>query len=69
MPPTATRFGLHRASRGKLIAGVCAGLAETFGLPAWVFRVIFVLGNFLPGPGALVYVILWFLLPLDRADA
>ena len=64
--PAPRRAGLHRSERGKMLAGVCAGLAESFNIPVWVFRLIFVLGNFLPGPGLFVYVILWVLLPLQR---
>lgn len=61
--PAPRRVGLHKTDNGKMLAGVCAGLAETTGLPVWLFRLIFVLGNFLPGPGLFVYVILWVLLP------
>ena len=56
----------HRSSRGRMAAGVCAGLAESTPLPAWLWRVIFVLGSFLPGPGLVASLILWALLPLEK---
>ena len=47
-----------------MIAGVCGGLGEFFGLdPIW-FRLLFVL-LLLPGglPGVLPYVVLWIIMP------
>ena len=47
-----------------IIAGVCGGLGEFFGVsPIW-FRLLFLL-LFLPGgvPGILPYVILWIVIP------
>lgn len=61
--------GLYRARKGRLLGGVCAGLARRFGVPVWILRLVFVLGNFLPGPGLLVYLGLWLALPLEREDA
>lgn len=69
IPPPAGRPALYRSPRGKILGGVCAGLAEKTGINPWVFRTIFILGNFLPGPGLVVYVILWLLLPLDRTGS
>lgn len=47
-----------------MIAGVCGGLGEFFGLPAFWFRLLFVLLA-LPGglPGVLPYVIIWIIVP------
>ena len=48
----------------SMIAGVCGGLGEFFGLnPLW-FRLAFLL-LLLPGgvPGILPYIILWFIMP------
>ena len=56
---------LSRPTSGKLVAGVCAGLARRFGLPANVVRLIFVLSCVLPGPQFLVYAALWIVLPKD----
>jgi phage shock protein PspC (stress-responsive transcriptional regulator) len=63
-----TRIGgimatLTRPQHGAVIAGVCAGLAERFGMSAGVVRLLFVLSCLLPGPQILLYVALWIILP------
>ena len=60
------RQGLVRPRRGKVIAGVCAGLARRFGLTPWGVRLIFVASLLLPGPQILVYAGLWALMPRGR---
>lgn len=54
-----------RRSKNKLLAGVCGGIAEYLGWPAGRVRVIFVIVSVLSAafPGALVYLVLWFLMP------
>lgn len=54
---------LQRPRNGRVIAGVCAGLAERFGWNATVVRLIFVLSILLPGPQVLVYIIMWIVIP------
>ncbi len=47
-----------------MIAGVCGGLGEYFGLsPAW-FRIAFLIA-LIPGgvPGLLLYIIMWAIVP------
>ncbi|GLW16330.1 PspC domain-containing protein [Streptomyces kronopolitis] len=59
---------LVRPRNNRMIAGVCAGLAQRFGTTPTTMRVIFVLSCLLPGPQFLVYLALWILLPTeDRA--
>ncbi|WP_375387259.1 PspC domain-containing protein [uncultured Amnibacterium sp.] len=58
---------LIRPRRGRIIAGVCAGLAVRFGASAWLIRVIFVLSMLLPGPQILIYLALWVIMPKQRA--
>ena len=53
---------LARPRQGKLIAGVCAGIAQRYGVSARRVRVLFVLSLLLPGPQILLYVALWALL-------
>jgi len=52
-------------SRNKMIAGVCAGIAEHFGWDTTLFRVVFVLVSILSVafPGILVYLVLWAVMP------
>ena len=52
-------------SRNKMIAGVCAGIAEYFGWEVTLFRVVFVIVSILSAafPGILVYLVLWVVMP------
>jgi phage shock protein C len=50
------------ARDGKWIAGVCAGLADRFGLSRGLVRIVFVIFG-LVGAGELAYIILWILIP------
>lgn len=54
---------LTRPQSKKMIAGVCAGLAERFGWPVGRVRLLFVVSCILPGPQFIGYLILWALMP------
>lgn len=61
---TEVRQPLRRSRRRRIIAGVCGGLGEFFGIsPIW-FRLAFLIA-LLPGgvPGILVYLIMWIIVP------
>ena len=58
-----TSNALVRPTRGRIIAGVCAGLAERFGIKPWQMRALFLLSCLLPGPQVLLYVALWIIMP------
>lgn len=58
--------GLVRPKEGRVIAGVCAGLARRFEWDATVVRVLFVLSLMLPGPQVLIYLVLWVLMPEEE---
>ena len=54
----------YRSRRGKMIAGVCAGLAEQFGISVTALRLAVVLLTLLgAGWGLVVYVVLWVIMP------
>ena len=54
---------LTRPREGKVIAGVCAGIADRYGWDANAVRLAFVLSCLLPGPQFVVYLALWVLMP------
>ncbi|WP_214365292.1 PspC domain-containing protein [Pseudonocardia sp. H11422] len=54
---------LTRPQQGKVIAGVCAGLAERFGWNPNMVRLAFLLSCLLPGPQFVVYLVLWVIMP------
>ena len=60
---------LYRPQDGRMIAGVCAGLARRFGWSPTLVRVIFVLFLFLPGSSILAYLILWIVMPNEDRPA
>ncbi|MGH9369172.1 MAG: PspC domain-containing protein [Thermoanaerobaculia bacterium] len=56
---------LTRSKKSKMIAGVCGGLAEYFGLDPTIVRVAYVLISIVSAafPGLLAYIILMFVMP------
>ncbi|MCS7475577.1 PspC domain-containing protein [Umezawaea endophytica] len=54
---------LSRPRNNRKIAGVCAGLAERWGMKPGTVRLLFVLSCLLPGPQFVVYLALWAILP------
>ncbi|WP_255491742.1 MULTISPECIES: PspC domain-containing protein [unclassified Actinotalea] len=61
------RAGLSRPSEGRVLGGVCAGIARRVGLDPWGTRLlVFVLMVVLPGSPLILYPIAWALMPADR---
>jgi phage shock protein PspC (stress-responsive transcriptional regulator) len=54
---------LSRPRQGRIIAGVCAGLARRFGMTPWAVRALFLISILLPGPQFLIYIVLWIVMP------
>jgi phage shock protein PspC (stress-responsive transcriptional regulator) len=54
---------LTRSRNDRMIAGVCAGLAQRFGVSANLVRLLFVLSCLLPGPQFVIYLALWVVMP------
>lgn len=63
---SAPRGPLRRSYRNRIIAGVCGGLAEFFGISAFWFRLAFLIA-LIPGgvPGLLTYFLLWIIVPSE----
>ncbi|MEU2612869.1 PspC domain-containing protein [Micromonospora sp. NPDC007271] len=54
---------LVRPRQGRMVAGVCAGLAQRFGISANLVRLLFLLSLLLPGTQVIIYLVLWILMP------
>ena len=54
---------LRRSRSDRILGGVCAGLAEFFGVDPILIRLAFVLVTLAQGAGVLIYVLLWILMP------
>lgn len=50
-----------------MIGGVCAGIAEYFGVDVVVVRLIWLLLALMGGPGVLGYIIAWIVIPPEPA--
>lgn len=46
-----------------MVAGVCAGVAESFGFNIQLTRIIFLICLLCAGTGFIAYLILWVLMP------
>ena len=53
---------LYRSSQNKRLAGVCAGVADFFGLDIKLVRLVWFIA-LLFGAGAILYIILWIVVP------
>lgn len=66
LPETASALSrLHRSPTERWFGGVCGGLDELTGIPAWSWRILFVLTAFLHGLGLLMYILLWIFVPVQ----
>ncbi|MEV0644463.1 PspC domain-containing protein [Phytomonospora sp. NPDC050363] len=54
---------LTRPAGGRVIAGVCAALADRFGMSPTTVRVLAIASLLLPGTQVLLYLALWILIP------
>ena len=60
---------LVRARKGRMVAGVCAGLADYFGIDVTLVRLIVaVLSVLTGGAGVLAYLVAWAIIPNEGAD-
>ena len=57
------RRGIVRPRRGRVIGGVCAGLARWLDVNPWLVRLAAVVSILIPGPQVLAYVLLWIIVP------
>ena len=57
---------LRRSLNNRMIAGVCGGLAEFYGISSFWFRLAMFIA-FIPGgvPGLLIYIIMWMIIPSE----
>lgn len=54
---------LYRVEEGKMLAGVCAGLAEYFNLDPTIVRLAWILFCAVGGSGILAYIIAAIVIP------
>ena len=54
---------LFRSKKDRAIGGVCAGVAEFFGLDVKLVRIAWLVAALFAGAGVLLYLILFLILP------
>ncbi|MFC4588681.1 PspC domain-containing protein [Sphaerisporangium corydalis] len=54
---------MYRSREHKMIAGVCGGIAESWGWTPTMVRLLFLLSCILPGPQFIIYLIMWAFIP------
>lgn len=61
---------LHRSRNDRILGGVCGGIAEWLGWSPGLVRVAYVVASILSVgfPGALVYVVLWLVMPTGQRE-
>ncbi len=60
---------LRRSNSERVLAGVCGGFAEYFGLDASLIRLLWALSVLLAGTGVLVYILCWIVIPLGGSTS
>jgi phage shock protein PspC (stress-responsive transcriptional regulator) len=59
---------LMRSRTDKQFAGVAAGLASYFNIDSTLVRLFFVIATLLGGPGLLIYIVLWVVMPQEGPE-
>ena len=70
-PPATPPKPLRRSRKHKMIAGVCAGMAEHFAVDIVLVRLIWALGTFFTHivPGLVAYLICWLVIPYAEDES
>ena len=54
---------LYRSNSERMLAGVCGGLGEYLNIDTTIIRLLFVAAALLGGPGLVLYIVMWILVP------
>jgi phage shock protein PspC (stress-responsive transcriptional regulator) len=60
---------LVRTRDGRIIAGVCSGVAAYTGVDANIIRLLMVIFTIFAGSGVLIYLAAWLLIPEEGQSA
>lgn len=55
---------LTRVNEGKILGGICTGLAKNLGINVWIFRILFIVFG-CSGLGILIYLAMCLLIPQE----
>jgi len=65
MTTSTSTPSLSRPRTGRVIGGVCAGIARRFGWSPNAVRLAFIVSCLLPGPQFLIYIAMWIVVPSE----
>jgi phage shock protein PspC (stress-responsive transcriptional regulator) len=57
----------RRSLSDRWFGGLCGGLAQSTGVESWVWRLIFAFLMLVGAVGLVIYLVLWFFVPLQDA--
>jgi phage shock protein C len=61
----SSKLDRPRRGEGRVLVGVCAGIAQHYGFSPFLVRLIFVILA-ITGASEIAYLILWLLMPVRR---
>ena len=56
---------LRRSATDRWIGGVCGGIGAATGTESWIWRLVFAAGLFAGGVTAVLYLLMWLLVPSE----
>ena len=59
---------LYKINRGKIIDGVCGGIAEYFGLDPTLVRLAWAVMTFMGGSGIALYIVCAIVIPREPVE-
>ena len=63
---TGRKQKLTRPRTGRMLSGVCAGLANFFGLDVSIIRIVYVILTFVTAfAGIPIYLLMWIIIPQE----
>src|SRR6266566_9154971 len=60
---------LYRSREGRIVAGVCVGLADYFGIDVNIVLLVFAGLTVFAGMGVLLYLVAWMIIPEQGESA
>lgn len=68
LPAPVLMKGLQRPTKGRVLAGVCLGIARQYRLDVTLVRLVLVALTVTGGVGLIAYIAGWLLIPLDSSN-
>ncbi|MBM3329956.1 MAG: PspC domain-containing protein [Calditrichaeota bacterium] len=54
---------LYRSRDNRVLAGICGGLGEYFGIDPVIIRLVWLLLTIFGGSGIILYILAWLIIP------